>query len=76
MFTSIIIVVELDKMIENGSYIWKSKDVDMPVVVIGYLGFGPDNREYAKIEGSSCAIPIDELKKVLISKKPPLRRLF
>lgn len=50
-------------MIIPGKYIWNSKDVDYPVTVVSSLGFF-DGREYAKIEESTTAIPIDELKKI------------
>jgi hypothetical protein len=49
--------------IKPGKYIWISKDTDYPVIVIKCMGQGPDGRFYAKIAGSSTAIPIDELKR-------------
>lgn len=66
------------KNIEPGEYIWKSKDFDYPVTVIGYLGQGPDGRDYVRIEGSQTAVPADELhKKVkVVSRKPPPRKFL
>jgi len=68
-------------MLDVGPYIWRSKDKDYPVVVLSFLGKGPDGREYAKIAGSNTAVPIDELQKIekekiVKSKKPPCKRLF
>lgn len=65
---------------QPGSYTWRTKDADYPVTVLEFLGKGPDGREYAKIEESLSAVPVDELiaKKVLksISIKPISRPLF
>lgn len=67
-------------MLNPGQYIWRTKDADYPVTVVEFLGRGPDGREYAKINGSNTAIPVDELRKektvTSISKKPPAKRLL
>lgn len=62
-----------------GKYIWKNKDSDIPITVIGSLGIGPDGREYVKILESESGVPIDEIKKEPSesnSRKPLPRRLF
>jgi hypothetical protein len=40
--------------------VWRNKDVDQPVTVIGEAG-SEDGRRYVKIEGSDTAIPDDEI---------------
>jgi hypothetical protein len=40
--------------------IWRNKDVDQPVTVLGEAGI-TDGRRYVKIEGSDTAIPEDEI---------------
>jgi hypothetical protein len=65
--------------IEPGRYMWRSKDVDLPVTVIECVGKGPDGRFYVRIADSNTAIPADELKKVhdvLSSRRPKPRPLF
>jgi hypothetical protein len=44
---------------ELGSYIWRTKEGDRPITVLGSLGFVAD-REYVRVEGSSTGIPFDE----------------
>lgn len=67
-------------MLTPGPYIWRAKDVDYPVNVLEFLGKGPDGREYARVEGTTTAVPVDELQKEKrvesLSSKPPRRRLF
>lgn len=42
--------------------IWRNKDHDAPVTVVGYYGTTQDNTiHYAKIEGSATGIPLNEL---------------
>lgn len=41
--------------------IWRNKDHDRPVSVIGDLGAGPDGRPYMRIAGSETGVPQDEL---------------
>lgn len=41
--------------------VWRNKDHDQPVTVIGDLGAGPDGRRYKQIEGSDSGVPEDEL---------------
>jgi hypothetical protein len=41
--------------------IWRNKDHDQPVNVIGEAGMGLDGKRYVKIEGSDTAIPENEL---------------
>lgn len=75
-----------NNMLTPGSYIWRSKNVDYPVNVLEFLGKGSDGREYAKIEGTTTAVPVDELivveiqiqkeRCIELSSKPPKRRLF
>ncbi len=48
-------------MIPMGNATWKTAEVDMPVVVTGHLGVGPDNRYYVSVEGSDTGVPVDEL---------------
>jgi primase-polymerase (primpol)-like protein len=48
-------------LIIPGPAIWKNADYDGPVIVTGDAGSGSDGRHYAAIEGSSTAIPADEL---------------
>lgn len=44
-----------------GRYIWRNDRADLPVNVIGLFGMGSDGRFYVQIEGSTSAIPADEL---------------
>ena len=41
--------------------IWKSKDADQCVTVMGDLGFGPDGRHYVSVQNTLRGIPVDEL---------------
>lgn len=65
--------------IETGKYLWKTKDVDMPVTVIGLFGTDANGKVYVKILESDSGIPLDELKKeknVSNSRKPQPKRLI
>lgn len=46
---------------QNGRAIWRNRDGDQIISVIGEAGCGPDGRAYVWVEGSSTAIPMDEL---------------
>lgn len=64
---------------EPGRYVWRNKDHDEIVVVTEYLGKGSDGREYARVEGTTTGIPLDELTKersVPSSRRPQPKRLF
>jgi hypothetical protein len=41
--------------------IWKAKDRDYPVTIVGDLGVGPDGRRYVSVDCASTGIPLDEL---------------
>lgn len=41
--------------------IWRNKDHDQPVKVVGDMGADPDGRHYVRIEGSDSGVPEDEL---------------
>ena len=41
--------------------IWKSKDGDRRVTVIGDLGVGPDGRHYVSVLDARAGVPVDEL---------------
>jgi hypothetical protein len=41
---------------------WHANGQDQLVVVLGYLGEGPDGRQYVSIEGSQTGLPLDELR--------------
>ena len=41
--------------------IWKAKDGDYPVTIVGDLGVGPDGRRYVSVDCGSTGIPLDEL---------------
>lgn len=43
------------------SAVWKNKDHDQPVIVIGELGQGPDERRYFKVQGTETGVPENEL---------------
>lgn len=55
------IAAEREESPRTGPAIWRNKDSDTPVTVTGYLGPGPDGREYVSIEGSNTGIPLDEI---------------
>ena len=61
--------IALDETIfEPGrTLIWKAKDADYSVTVIGDLGVGADGRRYVSVENTSVGIPVDELE---ISEAP------
>lgn len=46
---------------QGRSGVWRNKDVDMPVTVVGDAGTGPDGRKYVKIAESKTAVPADEV---------------
>jgi len=46
--------------IRTGQAVWRNKDVDQPVVVVGYLGWR-DGRHFIRVEGSTTGIPLDEV---------------
>jgi hypothetical protein len=48
-------------LVKAGPAIWRNRDYDQPVQVIGDLGVGADGRCYARIADSDTAIPADEL---------------
>ncbi len=41
--------------------IWKSKDGDHCVTVMGDLGVGPDGRRYVSVRDTLTGLPLDEL---------------
>jgi hypothetical protein len=41
--------------------IWKSKDGDRRVTVVGDLGVGPDGRHYVSVLEARAGLPVDEL---------------
>jgi len=41
--------------------IWKAKDGDYPVTIVGDLGVGPDGRRYVSVDCGRTGIPLDEL---------------
>lgn len=45
----------------RGAATWKTKDEDRPINITGYLGKGPDGRDYVSIEGSTTGVPLDEI---------------
>lgn len=46
--------------IRIGSAVWKTKDYDLPVKIIGYAG-RVNGKDYVFIEGSKAAVPLDEI---------------
>lgn len=44
-----------------GKYVWRAKDVDLPVKVTGSLGRDSNGRTYVAVEGSGSGVPLDEL---------------
>jgi peptide deformylase len=49
-------------LITRRKAVWHTGGVDIPVLVTGSLGIGPDKKEYFAIDGSSSGIPADQLK--------------
>lgn len=45
----------------TGPAVWRAHDSDLPIVVTGELGPGPDGRIYLSIEGSGTGVPADEV---------------
>ena len=41
--------------------IWRNKDHDQPVTVIGAAGIGSDGRRYVTVDGSDSVVPEDEI---------------
>jgi hypothetical protein len=39
---------------------WRRPNGDYPIKIVGYLGKGPNGREYVRIEESNTGIPLDE----------------
>lgn len=65
-------------MVKPGEYIWRAKDHDQLVVVLGILG-EVNGRIYVRIEGSNTGIPFDECRPVKPANKsikPPSSKLF
>ena len=56
-------VLDLPEMIGSSekTAIWKSKDGDHRVTVMGDLGVGPDRRHYVSVRDTLAGIPLDEL---------------
>ena len=40
---------------------WKNKDTDAPIKITGYMGKGPDGKDYFSIEEGTTGVPIDEI---------------
>ena len=59
-----------------GPAVWRTRDSDLPIVVTGVLGFGPDGRLYLSIEGSGTGVPIDEVHWPVTPRVPGLRAQF
>jgi hypothetical protein len=57
------VVLDLNEApIEVGrTVIWKAKDGDYPVTIVGDLGVGPGVRRYVSVDCGSTGIPLDEL---------------
>ena len=57
------IIVDLDEaLIKVGqTVIWKAKDGDYPVIIVGDLGTGADGRHYIAVENACAGIPLDEV---------------
>lgn len=53
--------------------VWKNKDFDQPVKIIGSLGMGSDGREYLAIEGSRMGVPKDEVFSGSGGQEPPIK---
>lgn len=41
--------------------IWRAKDGDYPVTIVGDLGVGQDARRYVSVDCVSTGLPLDEL---------------
>ena len=55
-------ILDIEGKIEVGrTVIWKAKDGDYPVTIVGDLGVGPDGRRYVSVDCGSTGIPLDEL---------------
>jgi hypothetical protein len=56
-------VLDLPEVIGSSekTAIWKTKDSDHYVTVIGDLGVGPDGRHYVSVRDTLTGIPLDEL---------------
>lgn len=56
-------VLDLPEVIGSNekTAIWKSKDSDHCVTVMGDLGVGPDGRHYVSVRDTLTGIPLDEL---------------
>ena len=45
----------------TGAAVWRTRDADQTVIVAGEAGYGADGRAYVWVEGSSTAVPRDEI---------------
>jgi len=52
---------ESARVVRPGPALWRNKDHDQPVTVIGEAGEGSDGRRYVNIAESEGAIPFDEV---------------
>jgi len=59
--------------IKTGNATWRNKDIDQPVRITGYLGKGPDGRDYVSIDGSATGVPLDEIQ--YSARKPRTPRI-
>jgi hypothetical protein len=57
------LILDLSETSEDSenTAIWKSKDGDHSVTVIGDLGIGPDGRHYVSVRNTLTGLPLDEL---------------
>ena len=60
----------------TGPAVWRTQDSDLPIVVTGELGPGPDGRIYLSIEGSGTGVPADEVRWSVTPHVPGLRAQF
>lgn len=56
-------VLDLSEAVEKTekTAVWKSKDGDHNVTVLGDLGLGPDGRRYVAVQDTLTGLPLDEL---------------
>lgn len=57
---TILDLSEVNRSIEKTA-IWKSKDGDHSVTIVGDFGLGPDGRHYVSVRDTLTGIPLDEL---------------
>jgi hypothetical protein len=63
LFKDVIVSEEPEQKVQpvrTGPAIWKNRDTDLPISVIGDFG-EVDGRRYVKIEGSTTGVPLDEV---------------